>query len=74
VLLAAGAALYLISAERAGFVIASTVLFWLTARAFDDRHAIRDAVAAAGVATASYLLFARVLDVSLPAGIMAGWL
>ena len=74
VVLAAGAALYLVSAERAGFVIASTVLFWLTARAFDDRHPLRDAVAAAGVATASYLLFARVLDVSLPAGLMAGWL
>jgi len=74
VLLAAGAVIYLLSAERAGFVIASTVLFWLTARAFDERHPIRDAIAAATVATASYLLFARVLDVSLPAGFMAGWL
>ena len=29
-------------ADSAGFVLASTVLFWLTARAFDDTHPWRD--------------------------------
>jgi putative tricarboxylic transport membrane protein len=74
ILLAAGAALYLLSAERAGFIIASTMLFWLTARAFDERHPIRDAIVAVSAAIASYLLFARVLQLALPAGILAGWL
>ena len=73
-LIALGVAIYLASAERAGFVIGSAALFWLTARAFDARHPIRDAVAAAAFAVSAYLLFARVLDVSLPAGVLARWL
>jgi hypothetical protein len=52
----------------------SAVLFWLTARAFDERHPLRDAVFAAVVAAGSYLLFVRVLNVSLPAGLLARWL
>jgi putative tricarboxylic transport membrane protein len=73
-LIAFGLALQLALVERAGFVIASTLLFWLTARAFDDRHPSRDAAAAVAVSVGSYLVFARVLDVSLPAGILSGWL
>jgi len=73
-LIAFGLALQLALLERAGFVIASTLLFWLTARAFDDRHPFRDAAAAIAVSAASYLVFARMLDVSLPAGILSGWL
>ena len=34
----------------------------------------RDALFAAGVATGSYLLFVRVLNVTLPAGLLARWL
>jgi putative tricarboxylic transport membrane protein len=66
--------LNLLLVEWAGFVLASTALFWLTARAFDRRHPLRDALYAAGVAVSSYLLFARVLDLPLPAGPLAGWL
>ena len=73
-LLAAGVVLDLAFMERAGFVITSAVLFWLTARAFDQRHPARDALFAAGVATGSYLLFVRVLNVTLPAGLLARWL
>ena len=73
-LLAAGVVLDLVFMERAGFVITSAVLFWLTARAFDQRHPARDALFAVGVATASYLLFVRVLNVTLPAGLLARWL
>ena len=43
-LLAAGIVLNVFLAESAGFVIASAVLFWCTARAFDARHPVRDAV------------------------------
>src|SRR6185436_4999514 len=73
-LLAAGVVLDLAFMERAGFVITSAALFWLTARAFDQRHPARDALFAAGVATGSYLLFVRVLNVTLPGGLLARWL
>jgi putative tricarboxylic transport membrane protein len=67
--IAAGIAFELAFAERAGFVIASAVLFWCTARAFDARHPLRDAVVALIVSTSAYLLFARVLQLPLPAGV-----
>lgn len=65
-LVATGVVLHLLLAERAGFVIAATVLFWCTARAFDHRHPVRDAAAALAISLASYVLFARVLQLSLP--------
>jgi hypothetical protein len=65
-LVATGVVLHLLLAERAGFVIAATVLFWCTARAFDHRHPVRDAIAALVISLASYVLFARVLQLSLP--------
>ena len=73
-LLAGGVVLDLVLMERAGFVITSALLFWLTARAFDQRHPARDVLFAIGVATGSYLLFVRVLNVTLPAGLLARWL
>lgn len=65
-LVATGVVLDLALMERAGFIAASTVLFWLTARAFDHRHPVRDALFAGGVSAAAYLLFVRVLNVTLP--------
>jgi putative tricarboxylic transport membrane protein len=73
-LLAAGAALHIVLLERAGFVIAAAVLFWFSARAFDPRHPLRDALYAAVLSVAAYVLFARVLQLTLPAGVLAGWL
>jgi putative tricarboxylic transport membrane protein len=64
----------LLLVERAGFLIASAILFWLVARAFDERHPLRDAACALAVATAAYFLFANVLELPLPAGVLAGWL
>jgi putative tricarboxylic transport membrane protein len=66
VLVAVGAVLHLLLAERAGFVVAASVLFWCTARAFDHRHPVRDGIAALAISLASYILFARVLQLSLP--------
>jgi putative tricarboxylic transport membrane protein len=72
--MAGAIALDLLLIERAGFVIASTVLFWLTARAFDAGHPVRDAVYAVSLSCAAYFVFARLLQLSLPAGLLAGWL
>ena len=73
-LMAAAIVIDLALMERAGFVITSAALFWFTARAFDQRHPARDALFAIGVATGSYLLFVRVLNVTLPAGLLERWL
>jgi putative tricarboxylic transport membrane protein len=73
-LIGLGVALNLALAERAGFVIASAALFWFVARAFDERHPARDASFALAVSVGAYLLFARVLQLSLPAGVLGGWL
>jgi putative tricarboxylic transport membrane protein len=70
-LIAAGMILDLVLMEQAGFVLASAALFWLTARAFDRQHPGRDAVFALAVSTGAYLLFVRVLNVTLPAGLLA---
>jgi putative tricarboxylic transport membrane protein len=73
-LVAAAVVVNLLLAETAGFMIASAALFWLTARAFDAAHPLRDAVYAAAVSAGSYVLFARMLDLPLPAGVLTGWL
>jgi putative tricarboxylic transport membrane protein len=73
-LIGIGIAIHIALAERAGFVIASTVLFWFTARAFDETRPLRDAVFAVVISVGAYLLFARVLQLQLPAGVLAGWL
>ena len=72
--LAAGIVAHLLLAERGGFVIASAALFWFTARAFDPRRPWRDAAFALVISIAAYVLFARVLQLSLPSGILTGWL
>ena len=71
---AAAVTAYLALAELGGFVIAAAALFWLTARAFDPRHAARDAAFAVGISVAAYVLFARVLDLTLPRGMLERWL
>jgi hypothetical protein len=73
-LIVVGMALDLALMEQAGFVLASTALFWLTARAFDRQHPGRDALFAVGLSAGAYLLFVRVLNVTLPAGLLARWL
>ena len=55
--------------ERAGFVIAASLQFWLVTRAFESRRPARDAVVAALLALAVYFLFSRGLGLRLPAGV-----
>ena len=68
-LVAIAAVAYLMLAESAGFIIAAAILFWLTARAFDSRRPLRDALFAIALSTAAYILFARVLGLTLPPGL-----
>lgn len=72
--IAVAIALNVVLIEAAGFVIASVVLFWLTARAFDTRHPMRDAIAAVLLSVGAYLVFARLLQIPLPAGMLARWM
>jgi putative tricarboxylic transport membrane protein len=73
-LIGAGAALHVLLAETAGFIVAAALLFWLIARAFDARHPLRDAACALGVAGASYALFTFALGLPLPGGALGAWL
>jgi putative tricarboxylic transport membrane protein len=58
--------------ERAGFIIASAVLFVWAAIAMGSRKIARDIVIGILLATALYLVFNRGLGLSLPAGILEG--
>ncbi|MGE0448812.1 MAG: tripartite tricarboxylate transporter substrate-binding protein [Vicinamibacterales bacterium] len=73
-LIAAGIALDLVLMEILGFVLASASLFWLTSRAFDPTRPWRDAAFAVGASLGAYVLFVRLLKLTLPSGIFGGWL
>jgi hypothetical protein len=74
ILIGVGAALHVLLAESAGFIVAAALLFWFIARAFDPRHPARDAGWALTVAVASFALFDYALELPLPAGILGTWL
>jgi putative tricarboxylic transport membrane protein len=63
---------YLLLIERAGFVIASTVLFVGAASAMGSRRYVRDSVIGVLLALALYLQFSRGLGLNLPAGVLEG--
>lgn len=56
--------------ERAGFVLASTVIFAGVALGFGSRRLLRDVAVGFLLAMAAYLAFTRLLDLTLPAGIL----
>lgn len=65
-----GLLLHLLLIERAGFVIASSVLFICTARAFGGRHRILTILIAVALSLIAWLAFARGLGLELPRGIL----
>lgn len=71
-LLAASLVVYLLLIERAGFVIASALLFTGAAFAMGSRHPIRDALLGLAVAVVLYIGFTEGLDLRLPAGWLEG--
>ena len=61
-------ALLLCIAFGAGFILATTILFAATARAFGRRALLVDAAIGLGLGVAIHLLFSKLLTLSLPAG------
>jgi putative tricarboxylic transport membrane protein len=61
-------ALLLCIAFAAGFILATTILFAATARAFGRRALLVDAAIGFGLGVAIHLLFSKLLTLSLPAG------
>lgn len=56
--------------DRAGFIIASTVLFALIARAFGSRQILRDAAIGFTLALVAYIGFDRVLGYKIGSGLI----
>lgn len=67
-MISGGLLAHLLLIERAGFVIASTVLFLATARAFGSTAIRRDFVIAIVLAVLAYAGFTAGLGLTLPAG------
>ena len=64
--------LFIVLLDRAGFVIAAALQFWLVARAFRSRRPARDLLIAVALSLIVYLAFSRGLGLPLPAGILEG--
>lgn len=56
--------------RRLGFVLASTVLFWLAAVGFGNRTHLRTLLIGFTLALLVHLAFTRLLDLTLPQGIL----
>ena len=67
---AAAVLIFIAGVEPLGYVIVSSIVFWLTAWALGARHIIRTALIAVALSLVVYLSFTRLLDISLPAGIL----
>jgi putative tricarboxylic transport membrane protein len=67
-LIGVGLVLYWYLIERAGFVVASALLFYLAAVGMGSRRFLRDAAIAVALAFVLYVLFTEGLNVRLPAG------
>ena len=71
-LLALALLVYLLLIERAGFIIASAILFVMAAFAMGSRRLARDIAIGIVMSTVLYVVFSRGLGLSLPAGILEG--
>ncbi len=56
--------------ELAGFVLSSSVPFWIVARSFQSERPIRDAGVTLVLSTLVYFTFTRGLGLVLPAGVL----
>jgi putative tricarboxylic transport membrane protein len=68
----AGILLYGLLVERAGFLVASTLLFMAVARGFGSRRWFANAIIGVAVAAFIFAVFNYALGLQLPAGVLAG--
>ena len=61
---------FIVGVESLGYVIVSSIVFWLCAWAIGARHVLRTAVIGVVLSVTVYLAFTRLLDISLPAGVL----
>jgi putative tricarboxylic transport membrane protein len=66
----AAVGIFIAAVEPLGYVIVSSIVFWLTAWAAGARHFVRTAIIAVVLSLVIYLAFTRLLDIPLPAGIL----
>ena len=64
--------LHMASIGSAGFVLASTFLFALIARAFGSRRPFRNVVVGFLLSVAAFFIFTRGLGLNLPSGLLGG--
>ena len=67
-LISAGIVLQMVLIGWAGFILAGVVLFALVARGFGSTRLVRDIVIGAVLVTVAYLVFTRLLSLTLPGG------
>ena len=70
-LVSAGLIVQMLLPEWVGWIVAATILFVLTARAFMSRRLVADAALGLGLAALTFVVFSYGLDLSLPAGQLA---
>ena len=70
-IIAVALVLYVLLLEVAGFIVASTVLFWGVAFAFGSRAWLRDPLVGLALALVVFEAFTRLLGLRLPAGVLA---
>jgi putative tricarboxylic transport membrane protein len=67
--LATALVLYALLMKTAGYVVASTIMFWVAAWSMGSRSYLRDALIGLAVSVASYYAFKEGLNIRLPQGI-----
>ena len=67
-LVSGGLIVELLLVERAGWIVAATILFVLTARAFRSHRLVIDLVLGVGLAALTFVVFSYGLDLTLPTG------
>lgn len=71
-IICAGFVIEIVLLKPLGFVLASTILFTAVSFAFGSRKIVRDVIIALVLSAAVYLLFTKMLNLQLPAGILKG--
>jgi putative tricarboxylic transport membrane protein len=66
----AGLVGFAVALEYAGFVVSAAAFVVVVSRVLGSRHLVRDVIVAVLLPTAVYLVFTRLLDIFLPAGVL----